>query len=71
MSSEENNKHSKMTLMDFQQAMEYASTPQAEPRIGHEDRVTEMFKEMLRENKDNKPGDGGKMSPFMIRFGGS
>ena len=30
----EDNKHSKMTLMDFQQAMEYAATPQAEPRIG-------------------------------------
>lgn len=74
MSSEENNDnklHSKMTLMNFQEAMAYAATPQAEPRIGHEDRVMDIFKEMLRENKDNQKGDGGKMSPFMIRLGGS
>jgi hypothetical protein len=70
MSSEDNNnKHSKMTLMSFQEAMAYAATPQAEPRIGSEDRVIDIFKEMLRENKDNKPGDGGKQSPFMISLG--
>jgi hypothetical protein len=60
-----------MTLMSFQEAMAYAATPQAEPRIGSEDRVIDMLKEILRENKDNKPGDGGKMSPFMISLGGS
>jgi hypothetical protein len=70
MSSEDNNNnHSKMTLMSFQEAMAYAATPQAEPRIGSEDRVIDIFKEMLRENKDNKPGDGGKQSPFMISLG--
>jgi hypothetical protein len=57
--------------MSFQEAMAYAATPQAEPRIGSEDRVIDMLKEILRENKDNKPGDGGKMSPFMISLGGS
>ena len=60
-----------MTLMDFQEAVAYAATPQAEPRIGSEDRVIDIFKEMIRENKDNKPGDGGKQSPFMISLGGS
>ena len=58
-----------MTLMDFQQVMEYAATPQFEGRIGHEDRVLDIFKELIRENKDNKPGDGGKQSPFMITLG--
>ena len=63
-------KHSKMTLMSFKEALEYAATPQSEPRIGAEERVTDMFKEMIRENKDNKIGDGGKRSPFMISLGG-
>ena len=69
LTEENKEKHSKMTLMSFQEAMEYASTPQAEPRIGAEERVTDMFMEMIRENKDNKIGDGGKRSPFMISFG--
>jgi hypothetical protein len=69
--NEEHNKHSKMTLMDFQQAMAYAATPQAEPRIGSLDALDCMLKGLKRENKDNKPGDGEKMSPFMISLGGS
>jgi hypothetical protein len=66
-----NNKHSKMTLMDFQQAMAWAATPQAEPRIGSLDALDCMLKGLKRENKDNAIGDGEKMSPFMIRLGGS
>jgi hypothetical protein len=62
-------KHSMMTLMDFQQAMAWAATPQAESRIGSLDALDCMLKELKRENKDNKPGDGSKLSPFMIRLG--
>jgi hypothetical protein len=67
----EENKHSKMTLMDFQQAMAWAATPQAEPRIGSLDALDCMLKGLKRENKDNAKGDGEKMSPFMIRLGGN
>jgi hypothetical protein len=67
---EENNKHSKMTLMSFQEALAYAATPQAEPRIGSIEALECMLKGLKRENMDNKPGDGEKMSPFMIRLGG-
>jgi hypothetical protein len=67
----EDNKHSKMTLMSFQEAMAYAATPQAEPRIGSEENVLALFKDIMKENKNNRPGDGGKMSPFMIILGGS
>jgi hypothetical protein len=67
----EENKHSKMTLMDFQQAMAWAATPQAEPRIGSLDALDCMLKGLKRENKDNAIGDGEKMTPFMIRLGGS
>jgi hypothetical protein len=72
MSSEDNsNKHSKMTLMNFQEAMEWVNSPQSEPRIGSLEALESMLKGLRRENKDNKPGDGGKQSPFMIRLGGS
>jgi hypothetical protein len=68
---EEDNKHSKMTLMSFQEALAYAASPQAEPRIGSIEALECMLKGLKRENKDNAIGDGEKMSPFMIRLGGS
>jgi hypothetical protein len=64
-------KHSMMTLMDFQQAMAWAATPQAESRIGSLDALDCMLRQLKRENKDNAKGDGEKTSPFMISFGGS
>ena len=71
MSQEDKKLHSKMTLMDFQQVMEYAATPQFEERIGSLEALELMLKGLKRENKDNAVGDGEKMSPFMIRLGGS
>jgi hypothetical protein len=63
--TEDNNKHSKMTLMSFQEAIAYASTPQAEGRIGSEDRVQDLYKDMLKENRDRRPGDDWLPSVFL------
>jgi hypothetical protein len=65
MTEDSNNKHSKMTLMSFNEAIEYASTPQAEGRIGHEGRVKDIYKEMLKENRDRRPGSDWEPSVFL------
>jgi len=66
MSSEEN-KHSnrERTLLSFNEAIAYAASPQAEGRIGHEDRVKDIFKDMLKENRDKRPGDDREPSVFL------
>jgi hypothetical protein len=64
----EDNKHSKMTLMSFNEAIEYAATPQAEGRIGSEDNLKRLFQDILREGqRDKKPGDDWAYSVFLKR----
>jgi len=38
--------------------MEWVNSPQAEGRINHEDNLRRLFQDILRENKDRRPGDG-------------
>jgi hypothetical protein len=72
---EDNIKHSKMTLMSFQEALAYASTPQAEPRIGSLESLECMLKGLKRENMDNDIGKGEQGSTIgwqvknLVHFG--
>jgi hypothetical protein len=62
----EEKKHSKMTLMSEQEALEYAASPQGEPRIGSEDNLTRLFQDILREGQgDRRPGDDWTPSVFL------
>jgi hypothetical protein len=51
--------------MSFQEAVAYASTPQAEGRIGSEDKNTKLYHEIMKENKDRRPGDDWAPSVFL------
>lgn len=47
--------------------MEWVNSPQFEGRIGHEDRVTDIYRDMLKENRDRRPGDDWLPSIFIRR----
>ena len=53
--------------MSIEEAEAYAATPQAEGRIGHEDRVKDIYREMIKDNRDRLPGEGLTYSVFLER----
>jgi hypothetical protein len=71
MSQEQEDKP-KVTVMDFQKLMEYASTPQAEPRIGSLDSLNIMLSQMKRsEDRDKRPTKEGQQNSMFISLGSS
>ena len=52
-------------LLSFEKTLEWINSPQAEGRIGHEDRVKDIYKNMLKENRDRRPGDDWTPSVFL------
>jgi hypothetical protein len=58
MSEDNNNKHSKMTLLSFEETMKWVNSPQFEGRIGSVEALECMLKGLKRENMDNDIGKG-------------
>jgi hypothetical protein len=46
--------------------MAWVNSPQAEGRINHEDKLTRLFQDILREGqRDRRPGDDWEPSVFL------
>jgi hypothetical protein len=54
-------------MEEFSELFAIGAKPGAEGRIGHEDRVKDIFKELLKENRDRRPGDDWTPSVFLRR----
>jgi hypothetical protein len=54
-------------LLSFEKTMEWVNSPQAEGRINHEDNLTRLFHDIMKENKDRRPNSEWEMSVFLRR----
>lgn len=53
-------------LLPYDEMMEWVNSPQAEGRINHEDNLTKLFQDILREGqRDRRPGDDWTPSVFL------